>query len=102
MIAAGGGPRPGEIGNVREALDALHDAQRWARAIEQLQILMADSGMGSGEFHDQALTEAIANLAGGVADEIKEACRVISAAQGRDIETEVEALSVIGEVLGRE
>lgn len=93
MIAAGMGPRPGEIKNVNDAFDALEDARMWLKAISQV---------SPEEFESDATADCLSFLASGIAGEIAEAQAVLAAARGRDIETEVEAMAVIGEVIGRE
>lgn len=103
MIAAGMGPQPGEIKTVNDALDALNDARMWLKTISQYETVLADTeGITPDCFKDPAMHDAMYFLTCGIEAEIGEAQAVLAAARGRDIETEVEALSVIGEVLGRE
>lgn len=95
MISVGMGPQPGQIRTLGDALDSLNDAAMWARALDEMHVIMADGGGCSCEFRDQALTEAMAAIAGGIAKEIEQAVQFLAKAQGRDLETEVEALAVI-------
>ena len=97
MIAAGMGPRPGQIETVPDALDALNDARMWLKAIAQYQTILAEGTEISPDgFTDRAISDCLAFVSQGIADEIAEAQDVLAKAQGRDLDTEIEALSVIG------
>ena len=103
MIAAGMGPRPGEIETVPDALDALNDARMWLKAITQYETILAQgTDVSPDEFSDRAIADCLSLISQGIEAEIAEAQDVLARAQGRDIETEAEALAVIGGVIGRE